>query len=172
MVLFVASLAVLEAERPNPQANITTFGDALWWAVTTVTTGGYGDHYPITTTGRLVAVGLMLAGITLLGILTASLASCSSTGSAPWSRKPKPRPVTTSGLWRGRSPRSGMSSPKRGGSATRAHLINHLLERRHRPGRPRPATRPKSCAYTKRPFEQPRSALTYTDAVDQAVVCL
>jgi len=75
MVLFVASLTVLEAERPNPDANITTFGDALWWAVTTVTTVGYGDHYPVTTTGRLVAVGLMLTGIALLGIVTASLAT-------------------------------------------------------------------------------------------------
>lgn len=75
MVLFVSGLAVLEAERPHLDANITTFGDAIWWAVTTVTTVGYGDRYPVTTTGRLVAVGLMLAGIALLGIVTASLAT-------------------------------------------------------------------------------------------------
>ena len=75
MVLFVSALAALEAERADPAGNISTFGDALWWAVTTVTTVGYGDHYPVTTTGRLVAVGLMLAGIALLGIVTASLAT-------------------------------------------------------------------------------------------------
>ena len=75
MVLFVSALAALEAERADPAGNISTFGDALWWAVTTVTTVGYGDHYPVTTTGRLVAVGLMLSGIALLGIVTASLAT-------------------------------------------------------------------------------------------------
>jgi voltage-gated potassium channel len=71
----VAALAMLDAERGAPQANITTIGDALWWAMTTITTVGYGDRYPTTTTGRGVAVGLMLAGIALLGVVTATLAS-------------------------------------------------------------------------------------------------
>jgi len=75
LVLFVASLAVLDAERGAKGATITTFGDALWWAMTTVTTVGYGDRYPITGEGRFIAGGLMLAGIALLGIVTASLAS-------------------------------------------------------------------------------------------------
>lgn len=75
LVLFVASLAVLDAERGAKDASITSFGDAAWWAMTTVTTVGYGDHYPITTEGRFIAGALMLAGIALLGIVTASLAS-------------------------------------------------------------------------------------------------
>jgi voltage-gated potassium channel len=75
LILFVASLAVLEAERGAKGATITSFGDALWWAMSTVTTVGYGDRYPITTQGRFIAGGLMLAGIALLGIVTASLAS-------------------------------------------------------------------------------------------------
>lgn len=75
LVLFVASLAVLDAERGARDANIATFGDALWWATTTVTTVGYGDLYPVTGAGRFIAGGLMLAGIALLGIVTASLAS-------------------------------------------------------------------------------------------------
>ena len=75
LVLFVASLAVLDAERDAKGATITTFGDAAWWAMTTVTTVGYGDRYPITAGGRFIAGGLMLAGIALLGIVTASLAS-------------------------------------------------------------------------------------------------
>lgn len=75
LVLFVASLAVLAAERGTKGATITTFGDAAWWAMTTVTTVGYGDRYPITAQGRFIAGGLMLAGIALLGIVTASLAS-------------------------------------------------------------------------------------------------
>lgn len=75
LILFVASLAVLDAERGAKGATITTFGDATWWAFTTVTTVGYGDRYPITGQGRFIAGGLMLAGIALLGIVTASLAS-------------------------------------------------------------------------------------------------
>jgi voltage-gated potassium channel len=75
LVLFVASLAVLDAERGAKGATITTFGDAAWWAFTTVTTVGYGDLYPKTGQGRFIAGGLMLAGIALLGIVTASLAS-------------------------------------------------------------------------------------------------
>jgi voltage-gated potassium channel len=75
LVLFVASLAVLDAERGKPGASINTFADALWWAFTTVTTVGYGDRYPVTGAGRLVAIGLMLAGIALLGVVTAATAS-------------------------------------------------------------------------------------------------
>lgn len=74
-VVFVGALAVLDAERGAPGATITTFGDALWWALATVTTVGYGDELPVTVTGRLVAAGMMLAGIVLLGVVTASLAS-------------------------------------------------------------------------------------------------
>lgn len=71
----VAGLAVLDAERRGDDPNITGYPDALWWAVTTITTVGYGDRYPTTGEGRLVGVGLMLAGIALLGVVTASLAS-------------------------------------------------------------------------------------------------
>lgn len=74
-MLFVAALAILDAERQGAEPNLTGFGDALWWAVTTVTTVGYGDRYPTTDSGRFIAGGLMLAGIALLGIVTASFAS-------------------------------------------------------------------------------------------------
>jgi voltage-gated potassium channel len=75
LIVFVASLAELSAERGHRGANIVSFDDAWWWAIETVTTVGYGDRYPVTLTGRLVAVGLMLAGIALLGVITAGLAS-------------------------------------------------------------------------------------------------
>lgn len=75
IVGFVAALAVLDAERTNPGGNIQSFGDALWWAATTITTVGYGDQFPTTTEGRFVGVGLMLTGIALLGVITAALAS-------------------------------------------------------------------------------------------------
>ncbi|HET8766046.1 MAG TPA: potassium channel family protein, partial [Pedococcus sp.] len=75
VVAFVASLAALDAERGAEGANITTFGDALWWSATTVTTVGYGDRYPVTGQGRIVAVALMVTGIALLGVITAAIAS-------------------------------------------------------------------------------------------------
>ena len=75
LIAFVAALAVLEAERGSEDASITTFGDAMWWACTTMTTVGYGDRYPVTTLGRFVGVGLMIGGIALLGTVTATLAS-------------------------------------------------------------------------------------------------
>lgn len=74
-VLLLASLAVLDAERGQDGANIEDLGDALWWSVTTVTTVGYGDRFPVTATGRLIAVTLMIGGIALLGVVTAAFAS-------------------------------------------------------------------------------------------------
>lgn len=75
LVSFVAALGVYEAERDAPESSITTFGDALWWVLTTITTVGYGDRYPVTTEGRLVAAALMLAGIAVLGSVTAAIAT-------------------------------------------------------------------------------------------------
>ena len=54
---------------------IGTFGDALWWAVTTVTTVGYGDVLPTSTAGRFVAAGLMLTGIALIPLITSVVVS-------------------------------------------------------------------------------------------------
>ena len=75
LLVYVGALAVLDAEENAPGGNIKTFGDALWWAVTTITTVGYGDHYPVTVVGRFVATGLMIGGIAVLGVVTASVAS-------------------------------------------------------------------------------------------------
>ena len=46
-----------------PGANITTIGDALWWGIVTIATVGYGDYYPVTAVGRIIAVFMMLSGI-------------------------------------------------------------------------------------------------------------
>ncbi len=75
LLVVVAALAVLDAERGATGANITDYPEALWWAVVTITTVGYGDHYPVTTEGRFVALGLMIGGIGLIGFVTGSLAT-------------------------------------------------------------------------------------------------
>jgi voltage-gated potassium channel len=69
------SLAVLSVERNAPNGNIKTLSDALWWSFATMTTVGYGDLAPVTGLGRLLAVGLMLSGIALLGVVTANIAA-------------------------------------------------------------------------------------------------
>lgn len=75
LLVFLASVAVLDAERHARGANITTFGDAVWWACTTITTVGYGDRYPVTGEGRALAVALMIAGLALLAVFTAAVAA-------------------------------------------------------------------------------------------------
>ncbi|MEU3525092.1 potassium channel family protein [Streptomyces sp. NPDC038707] len=74
-LLMFGSLAVLSVERESPHGNIRTLGDAVWWSFTTMTTVGYGDHAPTTGLGRMIAVGLMLSGIALLGVVTANIAA-------------------------------------------------------------------------------------------------
>ncbi|CAL9429745.1 hypothetical protein SUDANB120_02018 [Streptomyces sp. enrichment culture] len=74
-LLMFGSLAVLSVERDAPGGNIRNLGDAVWWSFTTMTTVGYGDHSPTTGLGRVLAVGLMLSGIALLGVVTANIAA-------------------------------------------------------------------------------------------------
>ena len=57
------------------QGSITDFGEAIWWSFVTVTTVGYGDLSPVTWQGRCIAIGLMITGVALIGIVTATLAS-------------------------------------------------------------------------------------------------
>jgi voltage-gated potassium channel len=75
MVLSVASILVLEVESRAPDGNIRTSGDAIWWGIVTITTVGYGDRYPVTLIGRIVAVFVMFAGIGIIGALASILAS-------------------------------------------------------------------------------------------------
>lgn len=75
MLIAFAAVVVLAVERVSPKRNITSMQDAMWWAMETVTTVGYGDVYPTTLAGRSVGVGLMLLGIALFGVMTARLSA-------------------------------------------------------------------------------------------------
>lgn len=75
VTLFLGAWLVLLFEEKAKGSNIHDYPDALWWAIVTVTTVGYGDRYPVTEGGRVVAVILMLVGIGLIGVLTATVAS-------------------------------------------------------------------------------------------------
>ena len=75
LTVVYSSIAILHFEQGDPQANIRTAADALWWAVVTVTTVGYGDRYPVTESGRVVAAITMTAGVGLFGTFTAFVAS-------------------------------------------------------------------------------------------------
>jgi len=75
LVLTVSSVLVLQFESKAPNANITTGGDALWYAIVTITTVGYGDFYPVTAAGRFAAVFIMFMGVGIIGALASILAS-------------------------------------------------------------------------------------------------
>ncbi len=74
-LILVTSVVVYDLERAAPGTSIKNWGDSLWWAIVTVTTVGYGDKTPVTAGGRGVAVVLMVAGIALISVLTAALAT-------------------------------------------------------------------------------------------------
>ena len=75
ILIYTVALGVLSVENHAPNANITTMGDSLWWAVVTFTTIGYGDFYPVTTLGRWAAAALMIGGFVVLSMVTAAVAS-------------------------------------------------------------------------------------------------
>ena len=74
-IAYVAAIQITISERAIEGSNIKNFGDGLWWAITTVTTVGYGDKFPTTMEGKFLAVGLMIVGISLMGVITASVAA-------------------------------------------------------------------------------------------------
>lgn len=75
LLIWIGGVAVFNAEGGRGDGNITSIFDALWWAVVTVTTVGYGDFYPVTHMGRIVATMLMVVGISIIGVVTASVAA-------------------------------------------------------------------------------------------------
>lgn len=79
LLIIFSAIGILQVET-DPNSNIKTAEDALWWAYTTITTVGYGDRYPVTTEGRLIGVVLMTAGVGLFGTFSGFIASYFVTG--------------------------------------------------------------------------------------------
>lgn len=74
LLVIFSAIGILQVEH-DPNSNIKTAGDALWWAYVTITTVGYGDRFPVTTEGRILAAVLMTAGVGLFGTFTAYISS-------------------------------------------------------------------------------------------------
>jgi voltage-gated potassium channel len=73
MFIYVISLAEFQVERYAHGSNIRSFGDAVWWACVTMATVGYGDYYPVTVPGRVLAVVLMIGGVAIVGTASATI---------------------------------------------------------------------------------------------------
>ncbi|MGB8161953.1 MAG: potassium channel family protein, partial [Nitrososphaeraceae archaeon] len=73
-IIFVGGFGVYLAEHGHPGANITQFGDAVWWAVVTLATVGYGDYYPVTAVGRIIAIFMMISGVGIFALMVATFA--------------------------------------------------------------------------------------------------
>ncbi|MFF0726573.1 potassium channel family protein [Streptomyces sp. NPDC004134] len=75
VVMLAGSWLIVPVERSAPRANITSFPLALWWSVETASTVGYGDLYPVTFGGRVIATVLLFVGIALFSVVTAAVAT-------------------------------------------------------------------------------------------------
>ena len=74
-LISLGSVFMLVFEGQNPNANIQTAGDAIWWAFVTISTVGYGDHYPITVAGKVLAVFIIISGVGIFGMISGLITS-------------------------------------------------------------------------------------------------
>ena len=73
-IIFVGGFGVFLVEHGHPGANITQYSDAVWWAVVTLATVGYGDYYPVTALGRIIAIFMMISGVGIFALMVATFA--------------------------------------------------------------------------------------------------
>ncbi|MDA0119096.1 potassium channel family protein [Vibrio sp. T11.5] len=75
VLLTLGSSMMLFVEGKSPDANIQTGGDAMWWALVTISTVGYGDHFPVTDAGKILASGLIICGVGIFGMISGLITS-------------------------------------------------------------------------------------------------
>ena len=75
LLLTIGAGTILLLEHKDPAANITTGQDALWWAFVTISTVGYGDHYPVTSSGKLIASLVIICGVGVFGMISGLITS-------------------------------------------------------------------------------------------------
>ena len=75
ILLTIGAGTILLLEHKDPNANITTGYDALWWAFVTISTVGYGDHFPVTNSGKLVASLVIVCGVGVFGMISGLITS-------------------------------------------------------------------------------------------------
>jgi voltage-gated potassium channel len=73
LIIIFGGIGEYLAEHQYQGANITNLGDAFWWAIVTIATVGYGDYYPVTAVGRIIAVVVMVSGIGIFLLLVGKL---------------------------------------------------------------------------------------------------
>ena len=73
LIIIIGGIGEYLAEHQYQGANITNLGDAFWWAIVTIATVGYGDYYPVTAVGRIIAVIVMVSGIGIFLLLVGKL---------------------------------------------------------------------------------------------------
>jgi voltage-gated potassium channel len=93
LVLEFGSVAILSVESTGSNPNITTAGDAVWWSIVTMSTVGYGDLFPVTAQGRLVAIFVIILGVALFGVVTGFLANRFVPDDDDDGPEPSPRPA-------------------------------------------------------------------------------
>jgi voltage-gated potassium channel len=104
VLLLVGSTVVLAVESRDPDANILTGQDAIWWSMVTVTTVGYGDRFPVTWPGRMIGMFMMAVGIGIFGVITSFLANA-------FLSAPKPAQTEATDEAGGTSPRDELVTP-------------------------------------------------------------
>lgn len=75
IIITLASVSILVVESGHEGSNIQTAQQAIWWAIVTISTVGYGDYYPVTTSGHVIGTLVIICGVSFFGVISGYMAS-------------------------------------------------------------------------------------------------